>query len=188
MAMLLEFLPIVGFFVALKLADVYVATGVAIAATLAAAVYQRVTKGKVAPMTIVSCVLMVVFGGLTIWLQDERFVKLKPTILMGVFALAFLVTRFVGEKPLAQRMLGAQFEAERPVWLRVNDGFTLFYAFVAGLNIWVAENFSTDTWANFKLFGLLILNVVVVIVAAMYLAKRGRFVAPPPTDSAPKSE
>lgn len=178
MAMLLEFLPIVAFFVTLKFTDVFVATIVAVVATIGAALYQRATKGKVEPMTLVSCALMVVFGGLTLALHDETFVKWKPTVLMVLFAAAFVGSRFIGEKPLAQRMLGKAFEAERPVWLRVNDGLALFFLGVAGLNLWVAYSFSTDTWATFKLFGLIGLNFAAVLVAAAYLGKRGKVIAP----------
>ncbi len=184
--MLLEFLPIVAFFVTLKFTDVFIATGVAVGATIIAAVYQRVTTGKVAPMTLVSAALMVIFGGLTIALHDEVFVKWKPSILMLLFALAFVGSRFIGEKPLAQRMLEKAFEAERPVWLRVNDGLTLFFIAVAGLNLWVAYTFSTDAWATFKLIGLIGLNFAAILVAAAYLGKRGKMITP--EDKAKSSE
>lgn len=175
--MLIEFLPIVAFFVTLKFTDVFIATGVAVGATIIAAIYQRMTTGKVAPMTLVSAGLMVVFGGLTIALHDEVFVKWKPTILMLLFALAFVGSRFIGDKPLAQRMLAKAFEAERPVWLRVNDGLTVFFVAVAGLNLWVAYNFSTDAWATFKLFGLIGLNFAAILIAAAYLGKHGKMIA-----------
>lgn len=180
MSMLLEFLPIVAFFVTLKFTDVFIATGVAVGATVIAAIYQKVTTGKVAPMTLVSAALMVVFGGLTIALHDEVFVKWKPTILMLLFAAAFFGSRFIGEKPLGQRMLEKAFEAERRVWLRVNDGLTVFFVLVAGLNLWVAYSFDTDTWATFKLFGLIGLNFAAILAAAAYLGKYGKMVAPEP--------
>lgn len=178
MGLFLEFLPIVAFFVALKLSDVYVATVVAVVATIGAAIHQRVTKGKVETMTLVSCGLMVFFGGLTIALQDEVFVKWKPTVLQVLLAIVFFASRFVGEKPVAQRLLSKAFEAERKVWLRVNDGLTLFFLFVGALNLWVAYSFSTDTWATFKLFGLIGLNVVAIVVASLYLNKHGKRVEP----------
>lgn len=174
----LEFLPIVAFFVALKLSDVYVATVVAVVATIGAAIYQRVTKGKIETMTLVSCGLMVFFGGLTIALQDEVFVKWKPTVLQVLLAIVFFASRFVGDKPVAQRLLEKAFEAERKVWLRVNDGLTLFFLFVGALNLWVAYSFSTDTWATFKLFGLIGLNVVAIVVASLYLNKHGKRIEP----------
>ncbi len=185
MAMFFEFLPILSFFVALKFGDVYVATGVSIAATLVAALYQKKTTGRIAPMTLVSAVLMVVFGGLTIALHDEVFVKWKPTILMALFALAFFGSRFIGDKPLAQRMLSKVAEAERPVWLRVNDGLACSFLLTAGVNLWVASNFSTETWATFKLIGLTGISVVSMILAVSYLGKRGKLIGPErpsPTD------
>jgi intracellular septation protein len=176
--LLLDFLPIVAFFVTLKLSDVYVATIVAVVATIGAAVYQRLTKGKVEPILLVSCGLMVFFGGLTLALHDELFVKWKPTVLEGLLAIAFFVSRFVGEKPIAQRILGKAFEAERRVWLRVNDGLTVFFLFVGALNLWVAYSFSTDTWATFKLFGLIGLNLFAVVIAGLYLNKHGKPIQP----------
>jgi len=174
MGLLVDFLPILAFFITLKFSDVFVATGVAIAATIGAAIYQKLTRGKVEPMTLVSAGLMVLFGGLTIALHDEVFVKWKPTILFVIFAAALVVSRFWGERPIAQRLLGKNFEAERPVWLRVNDGFTVFFVGLAGLNVLIAYTTSTDTWATFKLFGLLGANVLASIAAVMYLQRHGK--------------
>jgi intracellular septation protein len=178
MGVLLDFLPILAFFITLKFSDVFIATGVAIAATIGVAVYQKVKHGKVEPMVLVSCGLMVLFGGLTIALHDEVFVKWKPTILFVIFAIALAVSRLVGDRPIAQRLLGKSFEAERRVWNRVNDGFTLFFVALAGLNLVIAYTTSTDTWATFKLFGLLGANLAASIAAVMYLQKHGKHIAP----------
>jgi intracellular septation protein len=173
MAALLEFLPILAFFIALKLSDVMVATAVAVVATLVVTLHQRVTKGRVAPMTLLSAGLMVIFGGLTLALDDERFVKLKPTILFGLFALGLLASRFIGAQPAAARLLGTLFEAPLAVWRRVNDGLTVHMSALAALNLWVAENFDTDTWATFKLIGLLVLNFLGLLGAVAYLSRHG---------------
>lgn len=178
MGLLFDFLPILAFFVTLKFSDIYVATGIAIVATIGAAVYQRITKGRVASMTIVSCAAMIVFGGLTIALRDELFVKWKPTVVQLLLAIAFLVSRFASEQPIAQRVLGQAFEADRRAWLRVNDGFTAFFVAMAALNLWVAYTFSTDTWVTFKLFGLIGFNIVAIVIATWYLQKHGKRIEP----------
>jgi intracellular septation protein len=193
MGLLFDVLPILAFFVALKFSDVYIATGVAVVATIATLVYQKLHKGKIETMTLVSAGLMLVFGGLTIALHDETFVKWKPTVLQLLFAAVFIVSRFVGDKPIAQRLLGKAFAAERPVWLRVNDGLAVFCIAVAGLNLWVAYSFSTDTWATFKLFGLIGLNIVALVIATLYLDKRGKRLdpsapeTPAPSETLPKA-
>ncbi len=178
MSALLEFLPIIAFFVALKVSDVMVATAVAIVVTVAVTIHQRVTKGRVPPMALLSAGLMIVFGGLTLLFDDERFVKLKPTILLGIFALALLGSRFVGERTVAERLFGAMFTAPAGVWRRVNDGLTLHLAGLAALNLWVAWSFDTDTWATFKLFGLLGLNFVGIFIAVAWLSRHGERKSP----------
>lgn len=180
MGLLFDFLPILAFFVTLKFSDVYVATVVAVVATIGAAIYQRIKKGRVEPMMLVSCGLMVLFGGLTLAFHDEVFVMWKPTVLQVLLAIAFVVSRFVGQKPIAQRVFGQVFEAERPVWLRVNDALTVFFLAVGALNLWVAYNFSIDAWATFKLVGLIGLNLVAAFAAVWYLTKHGKRIEPTP--------
>jgi len=179
MGILVEFLPIVAFFVTLKFSDVFIATGVAVAATLLAVVYQRATTGKVQPMTLVSAGLMVGFGGLTIALNNELFILWKPTVLMVLFAIVFVVSRFYGEMTMAERMLSRAFIAPKPIWRHVNDGLTVFFLFVGALNLWVAYNFDIDTWATFKLIGLIGLNFLAFGSAAAYLSKHGSLVKAP---------
>jgi intracellular septation protein len=186
MAILVEFLPIVAFFVTLKFTDVIIATAVAVAATLLAVIYQRVTTGRVQPMTLVSAGLMVVFGGLTIAFNDELFVKWKPTVLMTLFAVVFAASQFIGKRTIAERMLGKAFAAPAAVWARVNAGLALFFIATGAINLWVAYSFSTDTWATFKLFGLIGLNFLGFGLAVGYLMKRGTPVQP--DNTAPKSD
>jgi intracellular septation protein len=173
MSALIELLPVLAFFIALKLSDVMVATAAAIVVTLGVTIHQRVTTGRVAPMTLLSAGLMVLFGGLTLAFDDERFVKLKPTILLGLFALALLGSRFVGDRTVAERLFGAMFTAPPQVWRRVNDGLTLHLFAIAGLNLWVAWTFDIETWATFKLFGLLGLNFLGVFGAVLWLSRHG---------------
>ena len=184
MSMLIDFLPILSFFVALKFGDVYIATGIAIAVTIGVAIYQYKKKGKIEPMALVSGGLMVLFGGLTLAFHDDDFIKWKPTVLMILFAIALVVSRVWSQRPIMQRLLGKQFEAERRIWNRVNDGFTLFCLGIAALNLWVAYNYSLDTWATFKLFGLIGANIVAMVIAVWYLQRNGRIIGP----GAPPSE
>lgn len=175
---LFDYLPIVAFFVTLKLSDIYIATAVAVVVTIAVLAYQRIKKGHVETMTVVSAAIMVVFGGLTIALHDKEFIQWKPTVLYLVVAAVFFGSRFIGEKPAAQRMLAKVFEAERKVWLRVNDGLALVFVALAILNRWAAAVFDDEGWATFKLFGTLGIMFVAFIVATLYLSKRGKRIEP----------
>jgi intracellular septation protein len=176
MNVFLDFLPVIAFFVTLKFADVFVATAVAVVITVALAIHQRITRGKIEPMTIVSCAVMVVFGGLTLIFQDDTFVKWKPTVLNVLIAGALVVSRFVGQKTLAERALSKVVRAEAWVWRRVNDAWTLAALAMAGLNLYVAYNFDTDTWATFKLFGLLGMSLAATVGGGYYAIRKGELI------------
>ena len=176
MNVFLDFLPVIAFFVTLKLADVFVATAVAVAITIALAIHQKMTRGKIQPMTIVSCAVMVVFGGLTLIFQDELFVKWKPTVLNLLIAGALIASRFIGQKTLAERALSKVVRAEPRIWRRVNDAWAVAALFMAGLNLYVAYNYSTDTWATFKLFGLLGMSLLATVGGGYYAIRNGELI------------
>jgi intracellular septation protein len=112
-----------------------------------------------------------VFGGATIILQNELFIKWKPTILYALFAAAFTISHFVGERTVVERMMGKSIQLPEPVWTRLNVAWSIFFLFLGGLNLYVAYNFSTDAWVNFKLFGMTGLMIAFVIVQAFFLSK-----------------
>ncbi len=171
MKFLFDFFPILLFFIAYKVWDIFVATGVAIGATFLQVGLFWFKHRRFERMHLITLALIVVFGGLTIALRDETFIKWKPTILNWLFAAAFLGSRFIGNKPLVQRMMESNFSLPDPVWRRLNLIWFIFFTAMGAVNLYVAFTFDTATWVNFKLFGMMGLTVLFVIAQAFYLAR-----------------
>lgn len=171
MKLLLDFFPIILFFVAFKVAGIYVATGVAIVATIAQIAWIRYSTGKVEPMQWMSLGVIVLFGGATIVAQNDTFIKWKPTVLYWLMGGALLVGQLFFRKNLLKSLMGSQMQLPDPAWRIMNWSWTGFFAVMGVLNLWVAFHFDTDTWVNFKLFGGLGLMAVFVVGQALYLSR-----------------
>jgi intracellular septation protein len=171
MKLLLDFLPIAVFFVAFKLWGIYVATGVAIAATVAQIAWFRYSTGKVEPMQWLSLGIIVVFGGATILAHDETFIKWKPTVLYWMMALALASGLLFFRKNLLKSLMGSQLELPESAWRAMNWSWVGFFAVMGVLNLWVAFHYDTNTWVNFKLFGGLGLMALFVIGQALFLSR-----------------
>lgn len=171
MKFLFDLFPVILFFVAYKLADIYVATAVAIVATLGQIGWVWYRHRKVEQMLWVSLGIILVFGGATLLLHDETFIKWKPTVLYWLFAAALIVAEAVFGKNLIRTMMSAQIELPESVWPKVNWSWAGFFAVMGLLNIYVAYHFSTDVWVDFKLFGGMGLMFVFVFAQAFVLAK-----------------
>jgi intracellular septation protein len=171
MKLLLDFFPIILFFVAFKFAGIYVATGVAIVATVIQIAWLRHSTGKVEPMQWVSLAVIVLFGGATIALQNETFIKWKPTVLYWLMAGTLMAGQLLFRKNLLKSLMGSQLELPEPAWRVTNWSWIVFFAIMGVANLWVAFNFDTNTWVNFKLFGGLGLMALFVIGQALYLGR-----------------
>jgi intracellular septation protein len=172
MKLLFDFLPILLFFIAYKLYDFYVATAVIIIASTLQVSWIWFRHHRVENMHLVTLVLVIVLGGATLLLHDEVFMKWKPTVVNWLFALAFLGSQFIGNKNILQRMLESQITLDTPnIWLRLNLMWISFFILMGVINLYVAFNFSTDTWVNFKLFGMMGLTVIFIIAQSIYLAQ-----------------
>ena len=178
MKFFLDFFPILLFFGAYQAWDIYVATAVAVAAAALQVGWQRLRHGRVEKMQAITLGLLIVFGGLTLLLHDPVFIKWKPTVVNWLFAVAFLVTAYVGERSLLQRMMGHAVTLPDAVWRRLNWAWIGFFAAMGALNLVVAYQFSEDIWVKFKLFGLMGLTLVFVLAQAPYLAKHMESEAP----------
>jgi intracellular septation protein len=171
MKLLLDFFPIVLFFAAFKIWDIYVATGVAIVATIAQIAWLRHSTGKVEPMQWLSLGIIVVFGGATILAHDEAFIKWKPTVLYWLMGAALAAGVLFFRKNFLKSLMGAQLELPDAAWRAMNWSWVAFFAVMGVLNLWVAYNFDTNAWVNFKLFGGLGLMALFVVGQALYLGR-----------------
>jgi intracellular septation protein len=171
MKFLFDLFPVVLFFVAFKLADIYVATAVAIAATFVQVGWLKLRGKRVDAMLWASLGIIAVFGGATLALQDETFIKWKPTVLYWLFGAVLAGAALVFRRNLVRLMLSEQVRLPEPVWSRLNWSWIGFFAFMGALNLYVAYNYSTDLWVNFKLFGGMGLMVLFVVIQAAFLAK-----------------
>ncbi|WP_082674111.1 septation protein A [Thiohalocapsa sp. ML1] len=137
MKLLFDLFPVILFFIAYKLFGIYAATLVAIIAAALQVAWMRLRHGRTERVHLVTLGLLVLFGGMTLAFKDPTFVMWKPTIVNWLFALVFLGTQFIGEKPLAQRMMGQAVDAPDPIWRRLNLSWVAFF-FLSGLvNLYV---------------------------------------------------
>jgi intracellular septation protein len=166
MKFLFEFLPILAFFVAFKTFDIYVATGVAIAITMLQMVWLKFKNQPITKMQVINFLIILIFGGLTIFLHDKTFIMIKPTILYWSFALALAISFYLFKKNLIQMVLGKEIklkhDANPTIWSKVNLSWVIYFAILGLLNLYVAYNFTEQTWVNFKLstIGLLLFFIV----------------------------
>ena len=208
MKLLLDFLPILLFFGAFKYAEghkdwaaafatehlgfmvaggkvgtdeapVLLATVVVVLATLAQVVWLKARGKKVDLMLWISLGLVTVLGGLTVWLHSETFIKWKPTGLYWAMGLSFLISQFLLGRNLLKLMLGEQLQLPEAVWARLSLAWVAFFGAMGVINLWVAFNFSTDAWVNFKLFGGMGLMLLFTLAQGVYISKHL-----PPEDAA----
>jgi intracellular septation protein len=172
MKFLFDFFPILLFFVAYKLYDIFVATGVAMVAALVQTLTYYFKHGRFEKMHLVTLGLLLVFGGLTLVLHDPVFIKWKPTVINWLFGVVFAGSAWIGRKTLVQRMMDHAVPIEDPaIWSRLNWAWVTFFLAMGALNLYVAFNFDEETWVNFKLFGLMGLTFVFVFGQALYLSR-----------------
>ena len=171
MKFLFDLFPVILFFIAFKLADIYVATGVAIAATLAQVGWLWLRGKRIDGMLWASLAIIVVFGGATLLLHDDVFIRWKPTVLYWIFALVLVISeRFFGRN-LIRAMMRAQLNLPAPAWTKLNWSWAGFFTAIGALNLYVAFHFTRDQWVDFKLFGVSGLMLLFVLAQALFLAR-----------------
>ncbi len=152
-------------------APVMLATLVVIVASLAQVAWLKALGRKVDLMLWISLGLVVVLGGLTVWLKSETFIKWKPTGLYWAMGLSILVSQYLFGRNLLKVMLGHQLALPDGVWLRLAWAWIGFFVAMGLINLWVAYNFSTDAWVNFKLFGGIGLMLLFTLAQGLYISR-----------------
>ena len=150
---------------------VLLSTAAAIAATIAQVLWVKWRHGKVDTMLLVSFSIITLFGGATLLLHDETFIKWKPTVLYWVFATALILSNWLFKKNLMRALLQEKLTLPNKVWNQVSLSWSLFFITLGIINLYVAFNFSTDTWVNFKLFGATGMMLVFILLQTMALSK-----------------
>ncbi|MGB8518023.1 MAG: septation protein A [Gallionella sp.] len=173
MKFLFDLLPILLFFVAFKLShqNIYIATAVAMIATTGQIMWSKFRHGKVDNILWISFAIVAVFGSATLLLHNEMFIKLKPTVLYWLFALILFISKFFFRKNLIRGVLHEKLSLPAPVWKKLNYLWSAFFFVLGFINLYVAFNYSTDTWVDFKLFGFSALMITFVIGQGFWLMK-----------------
>jgi intracellular septation protein len=155
MKLLIDFFPVLLFFAAFKLKGIFVATMVAMAASAAQIGWMYFKHRKVEPLMWLSLAIITVFGGATLLLHDETFIKWKPTVLYWLFGLALMAGQLFFGKNAMKGVMGKQITLPEKAWKKLNLSWGGFFMLLGGINLYVAYSFSTNTWVNFKLFGIM---------------------------------
>ncbi len=179
MKFLFDLFPVILFFVAYKTYDIFVATGVAIAASALQVALFWMKHRRFEKMHLITLGLIAVLGGATLIFQDALFIKWKVTVVNWIFGLAFIGSLYIGEKPLVERMMGGSVVLPKPIWNRLNWSWAIFFIIVGFINIYVAFYYGLDLdeksreeiWVNFKLFGVMGLTFTFVLAQAFYMTR-----------------
>ena len=174
MKILIDFFPILFFFGAYKAYDIYVGTGVLMAATVVQMGLIYFIDRKLTIMHKITLALVLVFGALTLGLHDDRFIKWKPTVLYAAMAIGLAVAIWLMKKNFLKLLLGSQLELPDRVWGHLNVVWVIYCAFMSLINGYVAAYYSTEAWVNFKLWGYAF-PLVFIIGQGLYIS---RFIKP----------
>ena len=170
MKFLFDLFPIILFFVAYKFAGIFAATAVAIVATIGQISWVWFRHRKVDTMLWVSLAIVTIFGGATLFFHNPTFIKWKPTVLYGAMALALAIAVWGMKKNILQMLLGSQLTLPDGVWMRLNQAWIAYCAFMSAVNAYVVMNFSTEFWVDFKLWGY--------AFPLVFLVGQGLYIAP----------
>lgn len=169
--LLFDLAPVIAFFIIYKFFGIYAATAAAIAISVVQAIYIWLKHQRIDAMQISALVLIIIFGGATLISHDDMFIKWKVSILYWLFALVILGSHFIGKKPIVERIMDSQIDLPEKIWRRLSASWIIFFLLVGFLNLYLIYHVSTDTWVNFKLFGILGLTLVFFVGQGLYLMR-----------------
>lgn len=156
----LDLMPLAAFFIGYRLGDLMLATALIVGATIISLTITYVLEQRIALSTLISGLLVGVFGGLTLILDDEQFIKVKPTIINCIFATVLLGGAYFYKRGLLKYVLDAAFDISDEGWMKLSIRWGFFFLFLAALNECIWRSFTTDFWVNFKVFGMLTCTIL----------------------------
>jgi intracellular septation protein len=170
---LFDLFPLILFFIAFRFSDIFTATAVAIAAGVAQFAWLKLTRKAIEATHWINLTVIVVFGGATLFFQNDVFIKWKPTVLYWLFACILLGGKWFFRRNLMQRLMGSQISMPVSAWNKLNYSWAIFFFISGFLNLYVAFSgyFTESQWVNFKVFGLMALLLVFVIAQSIWLGK-----------------
>ena len=177
MKFIFDFFPLFAFFIAFKVTDqsesgIYIATVTLIVASLLQIGAWRLLYKRFEKMHLITCAVVLLFGGATLLLQDERFIKWKPSVVLWIFAMIVFGSEYIGRSNLFKKMIlyaDPTLNVPQKIWSRLNLGLAIFFIVVGALNLYVAYYFDRAFWVDFKVFGITLLNIIFISGAVYYL-------------------
>ena len=179
MKLLYDFFPLLLFFVAFSLYDIYVATAAAMVATLLQVIWHRYRTQRFEKLHLITLGVLLIFGGMTLLFKDDTFIRWKPTVVYAVLAALIFASQFASDRTLIERLLGSQITLPARIWGRLNMSWGCFFVLLGALNLYVAFYYGLGQdaqarlalWAKFKVFGLTGLTLAFVIGQAFVMAR-----------------
>lgn len=176
MKFLFDFFPAIAFLVALYIPEhreegVYLATKVIIITSFLQVIISWLITRRIEKQYLIIFIVVLILGSATLWLHDERFIKWKPTLVFWIFSLVCLASEFIGKQNFPQKMMGHLFDAPNKIWRHVNISVVIFFILLGLSNLFVAYNFDTETWAFFKVFGIMGINFIYILGLVIYLSR-----------------
>ncbi|MDV6317056.1 inner membrane-spanning protein YciB [Idiomarina sp. HP20-50] len=171
MALLLEYLPIIAFFVFYKMADIYVATGVLMAGTVLQVIGLKLLKHPLTARHWILPAVVLVFGSITLLLHDDWFIKMKVSVIYIALALFLLGSILLKKRNPIKSLRGKDIELPDIIWLRLTYAWIIYCVALATVNLYIAEFWSQEAWVNFKVFGILIATFIFILCTELYINK-----------------
>lgn len=171
MKALINFFPVILFFVVYKFCDIYYATAVMIVASLLQALFYLVKNRKLDLPCIITLIVVTLLGSITLIMRNDLFIKWKPTVVFLSFAILLASAQFIWKKNPMAALMGNNISLPENVWNKINLSWILFFILMGTVNLYIIYTYNTDVWVNFKMFGVLGSTLIFTIIQAIYIAK-----------------
>lgn len=166
-----DFMPAIVFFAVYKIYDIYYATTALIIVTIAQVIYEYIFHKKVAKAQIFIVIFVVIFGGATLYFHNSLFIKWKVSIINWLFGLILIFSQYILKINIIEKLLAKNITLDKKDWSKLNQFWYIYFILLGFINIFIALNFSTDVWMNFKLFGIIGISFLFIVLQSLYITK-----------------